>query len=176
MIIFRCTNKFLKFQDITPSNLTVVSKAIFGEWYVNIVPTFRGGAFLFVNDPTMLVVVMPVGWVSDLESDFRGRVLDLYHRLSFPSEVIIHESDELNAFEYMKTQSRGVLGCMNDIVNQLQCWAEGIVPGSGDTLQSFELAMSQSLHKTHRQENYEYPIKIAQEMINKYNDGRRKRH
>ena len=174
MVILRCTYKFLRFHDITPSNLSVISRAIFGEWYVNIVSTFRGDAFLFVNNPTMLVVVMPVAWVSDLESDFRKRVLDLYHRLSFPSEVIVHESDELNGFEYMRTQSRSVLGCMNDIVNQLQGWAEEIVPGSGDTLQSFELAMSQSLHKTFRQEDYEVPIKIAQEMIKKYFDGRKR--
>lgn len=175
MVIFRCTNKYLKFYDITPSNLSVVSEAIFGEWYVNIIPTFRGDALLFVNNPTMLSVVMPVVWVTDVESDFRKRVLDLYRRLSFHSIVITHESDELDAFVYTKTQSRSVLGCMNDIADQLQGWAERLVPGAGDTLQSFELAMSQSLHKTFRQADYEYPIKIAQEMIKKYDVGRQKK-
>ena len=164
MTVFRCTKKFLTFFDISPSKFSVVSRAIFGEWYVNIVPTFRGESLLFVNDPTLLAVVLPLGWVSDLESNFRERVLDLYHRLSFPKDAIIHETNELESFLYTKTESRSVLGSMNDITFRLQTWAEELVPGSGDTLKSFELAMSQMPLKRH---NFKYPIEVAQMLIKK---------
>ena len=73
MIVFRCTKKFLKFKDISPSPFSIVSKAIFGQWYVNLVPTFRGDVFLFVNDPTILSVVLPVNSGSYLESGFCER-------------------------------------------------------------------------------------------------------
>lgn len=171
MVIFRCTKKLLIFLDISPSKFSVVPRAIFGEWYVNIVPTFRGESLLFVNDPTLLTVVLPLGWGSDLESNFRERVLDLYDRLSFPKDVIIHESNELESFSYTKSESLSFLGSMNAIARHLQSWAQGLVPGSGDTLQSFELAMSQMPHKRH---HFKYPIEIAHILIKKRENKQKK--
>ena len=165
MIIFRCTQKFLKYRKIKPSPMSVVSRAIFGEWYANTVPTFRGDVFLFTNDPSLLSVVLPLSWDLDLEKDFKDRVLKLYRRLAFPEEIINHEDNEMNSFLYTKTASRSILGVMNDVAYNLQTWAEEVIPGFGDTLESFELAASQTLHKVLNYKDYVRPTHIAQKMI-----------
>ena len=171
MIVFHCTKKFLEFQNISTSPFSVVSKAIFGHWYVNLVPTFRGDVFLFVNDPTILSVVLPVNSGSDPESGFCERVLNLYRRLSFSEDVINHEAGEMQSFLYTKTESRSILGLMKDVAWQLQCWAEELVPGFGNTLETFELAMSQSPHKPKQYKSHVYPLDIAHRLIQKKLNG-----
>ena len=145
--------------------MSVVSRAVFGEWYANTIPTFRGDVFLFTNDPSLLSVVLPLSWDLDLEKNFKDRVLNLYRRLGFPEEIINHESNEMSAFIYTKTASRSILGVMNDVAYNLQSWAEEVIPGFGDTLQAFELASSQTLHKTIQDKDYVRPIQIAKKMI-----------
>jgi hypothetical protein len=165
MIIFRGTQKFLKFQKIKPSPMSVVSRALFGEWYVNLIPTFRGDVCLFTNDPCLLSVVLPLSWDLDIEKDFKERILNLYRRLAFPEEFVNYELDEMDSFIYTKTASPSILGVMNDVAYNLQSWAEELVPGFGDTLESFELAASQTPHKMQYAKDYEFPRDIARRMI-----------
>jgi hypothetical protein len=90
--------------------------------------------------------------------------------LTFPDEIIDHESDQFDAFQYTKTRSRSILGCMEDIAHQLQTWSEQLVPGFGDTLESFELAMSQSPHRTL---GYNHPAAVAQKIIEENHNKRK---
>jgi len=100
-----------------------------------------------------------------MPKDFKDRVLNLYRRLAFPEEIVNHEINEMNSFLYTKTDSRSILGVMNDVAYNLQTWAEEVIPGFGDTLQSFELAASQTLHKVINNKDYVRPIQIAKKMI-----------
>lgn len=153
MIRFCCTKKCLEYLRRPVTEKLKKSDAILGEWYVNIVPTFRGDTILFVNNPTRLTIVIPDEWVLDIESDFKKRLLDLYQLLNLPAEFINHEKGKLDDFQYARTDSRSLLGSMNDIAVQLQAWAEGVSPGHGDTLESFELGMSQMPHQSLDDEN-----------------------
>ena len=71
----------------------------------------------------------------------------------------------MNSFLYTKTASRSILGVMNDVAYNLQTWAEEVISGFGDTLESFELAASQTLHKVLNYKDYVRPTHIAQKMI-----------
>ena len=170
MIVCRCTQKLIEYFNLSLTTAPCKTEALFGEWYVNSVSTFRGDAVLFVNNPTLLSVVLPLTGISNLETDFQRRVLHLYARLTFPEEIIDHESEQFNAFLYTKTRSRSVLGCMEDIAHQLQIWSEQLVPGFGDTLESFELAMSQLPHKTL---DDRHPAAVAQKIIEENHNKRK---
>ncbi len=82
-----------------------------GDWYVNLIPTAAGGMFLFMNEQSLLAVVVPVG-VPRLLHTFVARVGNLLSMIGLPNERIEREIEHFRDARAAKTTSKKVLGVL----------------------------------------------------------------
>ncbi len=76
---------------------------------------------LFVNERTLLPVLLPLAPASTLVDRFPTAMKDVLMALDTPTEFIDYEIRNMDEVSYSKTQNRSVLG----IVNQFVYLAEG---------------------------------------------------
>lgn len=124
MITWRCTKKLMQYLDIKPNANLEPTSAKLGDWYANLVPTMSGDLILFVNEKSLLTLAIPVWEAANLVPLFSLRFINLAGMIGIPPEAAAEEFFHFDRIQYGKTQSRSVLGSMNDIAFQFQVMAE----------------------------------------------------
>ena len=100
-----------------------------GDWYASLVPTCRGEIVICTNESTLLTVILPLIDGQHPLSLFTMRVYNLLMLLGVPPAQAEAELKQMESVEIRKSQSRKVLGSMNDIALALQLMAEGAASG-----------------------------------------------
>jgi hypothetical protein len=102
------------------------STTVLGDWYANVVPLpFRGKSVVMcVNQPTRLAVLMPGRGTIKMLPVFRKRVIALLKKIDLSAECIGKEAREMADLQVSVTDSRSVLGSMNDMTRHLRAVAE----------------------------------------------------
>ncbi len=100
-----------------------------GDWYANLVPTCRGGIVICTNERTLLTAILPLVQDEHPLSMFTMRVYNLLRLIGVPAARADAELKEMLNVEIRKTQSRKVLGSMNEIALSLQLMAEAAPVG-----------------------------------------------
>jgi hypothetical protein len=59
MITLRCTEKGATALGFRRTDNVPAGTSPLGDWYVNLVPTVDGGVFLFMNEQSLLAVLVP---------------------------------------------------------------------------------------------------------------------
>ncbi len=162
MSTFRCTKRVLDYFQINPQEIDASSTAILDEWYLNIANTVLGDFLLYVSAPTKLTVVIPCGAVTDMSAVFYRSATALYKRLEFPDDFIADEARQMATAIFTKTKSRGVLGCMNDIVIHVRAWAEMAFDSADTSIEALEDSLSLVLHGP---VPFKYPLKTVWSLI-----------
>ena len=122
MLQFRCTGNAQKGLSIKPSELKEIkeSDSLLGNWYVNMTTIDRRKVILFMNEKT-LYSFMAVGVKKSNISLIHETFIILLEKLltndGIDQDKIIRTTDEYLEFEYTKTNSRTLLGNMNDIMS-----------------------------------------------------------
>jgi hypothetical protein len=101
-----------------------------GDWYGNVVPTSRGEIVICTNERTLLTVVLPLIDGQHPLSMFTLRVYNLLRLIGVSPARADAEMREMESVEIGKTQSRRVLGSMNEIAMMMQFMAEDARSGS----------------------------------------------
>ena len=130
MFTLRCTKKLLSHMAATPIAGEGDSTTALGDWYANLVPTCRGGIVICTNERTLLTVILPLIEGQHPLSIFTMRVYNLLRLIGVPSERADAEMREMESVEIRKSQSRRVLGSMNEIALTLQLMAEDAPTGA----------------------------------------------
>ena len=115
MITLRCTKKLREHLRVKPAPEDEAPTSALGDWYGNLVFLPKSWPLILIsNARTMLSVVMRHD--ADVLAEFRRRVIALLRRLEIPQAAIERETFHLQQIRIGKTQSRRVLGSMNDTV------------------------------------------------------------
>lgn len=122
MLQFRCTTKVQKEIGLKPKDLNEIkdSKSMLGNWYVNVSTIDRRKTFLFVNERTLLSFIL-YGVKKSNIANMHEMFLKALNQLLLMEGVDYPVIDKLNNeylnLEYTKTNSKQILGNMNDLMS-----------------------------------------------------------
>lgn len=161
MITLRCTKKLLQYLGVPRSDSDHPPTAALGDWYANLIPLFNSPPLiLFVNERSLLSVVLPEDAAGDIAQHFRRRTLALLRRLDLPAQAVEREAFHIQQIVFGKTKSRRVLGTMNDAAFQVQALVEQ--KGTSHSLDQMEAALSEIPYSMI---DYKYPVHVARELL-----------
>ncbi|HDS28932.1 MAG TPA: hypothetical protein ENN96_00440 [Candidatus Acetothermia bacterium] len=146
MITLRCTRKLLQLLDGAPVGCAPEATAALGNWYGNVVPTVAGELVVLVNERTLLSVAIPARMVDRLFTEFPARVYNLLRMIGVPPRITLQESAELETVMLARTESRSVLGSLNEVALQYQLIAEHDAGHRALSLSAAERTLSHWLH------------------------------
>jgi hypothetical protein len=107
---------------------------------MNLLLIRRRRVLIFVSEPTLLSVFIPVTELSTLISRFRKGLAEVLQGLGAPSRTIEAETSEMETVVFATTVNRSVLGSMNDLIFQAE-WE--VKRNPQQTLLELELKLSQ---------------------------------
>ena len=147
MITLRCTQKAAKALGFTLQAHVGGGTSPLADWYVNLIATVSGGAFLFMNEQSLLAVVVPRG-TPDLLNTFVARVGNVLSLIGLPNGRIEQELVHFQQARVARTNSKRLLGVMNDLALHLQLALEDATPEEKLSLSAFELELATMPHAT----------------------------
>jgi len=121
MLQLRCTGKVIKGLSLKSDDLSEVKKndTILGNWYVNIFTIDRRKTFLFVNERTLLSFIVfgiKKSNINKIHSTFIHGIAQLLSIEEIEKNLIESVLDDYIEMEFTKTDSRKILGNMNDLM------------------------------------------------------------
>ena len=140
VLIVRATKKLL--DRIGPPNLDEgeQSTTLMGQWYAT-AWFWKPQVALFVNEPTLLPVLMPLAPAATLLARFPEQVAEVLAALGTPDAVIDEEQRQMRDRRLAKTSNRSVVGIMNEFTSLAQAYR-------GDTPAPDLLALAMRLAAT----------------------------
>ena len=129
MITLRCTQKLLKRLGEFSGDEAACSSRL-GDWHGKEVFAGRRRAFFFINDETFVAVLLPAKKV-DFREQFRSRYAGLLYRAGYSAEVIASEMRAAEQIATDRSNSRKVLGVLNEVAFEYQVYVED-QPNSSD--------------------------------------------
>lgn len=117
MFTVRCTQKLLR--RVESIEKPAASTTVMGDWYANVLYSKPHQLVLCVSERSLLPVVLHAKEAHTLAPRLTLAVGQVLHRLGIASALIEREQEEMRAFAYSRTQSRRVLGQLNDLMFQL---------------------------------------------------------
>lgn len=101
-----------------------ISDGRLGEWYANVKSLpFRGKwVVIFFNVNSYITVLVPGFGTRKVLPEFVERTERLLQRLEVPQHLIDQELEAMQDIRLLKTDSRSILGSMNDIAHHLDAY------------------------------------------------------
>jgi hypothetical protein len=125
MLTLRCTQKLLDRMGIKPDPKQPASTGRLGDWYAHYVIVHRQHVILAVSERTLVPVVLPAGPISTMIPRLVESVGDVLRALGIADAEVELELKEMRAVVVGKTESRSVLGSINDFGQLLDAYLEG---------------------------------------------------
>lgn len=129
MQIIRCTKKLQKAMGLKTSDLVEVApyNSLLGSWHANLIDIDRTDCILFVNDQTLfnfIIPDVPKTQIKDLSHLFKGFLQCVLAEEGFPQSIQQAILADYADIDYSNTNSKKVLGSMNDMAFHYQCHIE----------------------------------------------------
>jgi len=120
MTLIRCTKKLQKTLGIKSSDISedIVDSLTFGSWYANQIEINGSQGILFVNDKTLFNFIVPElhkNQAYQLKESFKSFLQCVLADEGFDSSFIDKVMAENNTIEYANTNSKKILGSMNEL-------------------------------------------------------------
>jgi hypothetical protein len=125
MLTLRCTKKLLDRMRLIPDPSPPASTGRLGDWYAHYVIVHRQHVILAVSERTLLPVVLSAVPISTVVPRFLESVHDVLRALGIPDAEVENEVKEMRDVTVGKTESRSVLGSVNDFGRLLEAYLEG---------------------------------------------------
>jgi hypothetical protein len=150
MIVIRATQRLLKNSGIKPVEAPETTAAL-GDWFATsmVLPGHRP-VVLYVSNATLLAVLVPGRAIHTTVPGFRNRLPALLNRLGLSGEWIDHVIGGAAEHVIARTNSRRMLGIMNDIVASMPYYAE-------ETLDELELRLADTPYSAPESPGYIFP-------------------
>ena len=117
MVTIRCTQKLLRRVDPTPGTQPPTTRL--GDWYATILFARPEQLVVCVSERTLLAVVVPARPASALGKRLSEGLAEVLTALGVSATQIAHEVREMSECSFARTQSRSVLGSLNELVFHL---------------------------------------------------------
>ena len=161
MITIRCTEKAARHLGVARFPDAPSGTSILGDWFVNLIPTYGGELLLFVNERSLVSVCVPAHMERPLDEFYR-RVANLLAMLQIPHETIYRELDHYRELTIGKTNSRVILGSMNELAYLTQCEFDKASPQNPVSLSDLEMYLAMAPMGAIR---YKAPGNMAREIL-----------
>lgn len=112
MVVIRGTKKFLD-RVGRPLSEPPSSTTVLGDWYANVL-FWRPQAALFVNERTLLPVLVPLAPAATVIARLRPTVELVFGLHGLAGSFIAHELDAMENAVLAKTANRSVVGMLNE--------------------------------------------------------------
>jgi hypothetical protein len=93
-----------------------------GRWYATVLSWRPRQLALFVHDPTLLPVLMPLAPAATVLARFPGRLAEILELHDVPRAVIVREIGALTPGCVTSTASRSIVGVMNELTHLAGVW------------------------------------------------------
>jgi hypothetical protein len=114
VVVFRCTRKRLDRLARPAESVAVHSTAVLGDWYVTLLFARPQRLLLFVSESTRLPIVLPACELATMAPRFSVAFTHVLQALNIDAPFIARELGAMNDVAFTTTQSRSVLGTVND--------------------------------------------------------------
>lgn len=120
--MIRCTKKLRKEMGLNRDDLenNDGNEIKLGGWHANLIYINRRKCILFANDKTLLNFLVPGltrKQIRQLDNEFRNHLEKLLANEGLKKELQLQIIGEYRHVEYGKTNSRSILGSMNDLAD-----------------------------------------------------------
>jgi hypothetical protein len=139
VLTVRCTKKLLDRLKIAPSDTPPTSSTRLGDWDGQLLYTKPKQLVLFASEKSLLPVVVEAANTATLLPRFRTALGDVFRALGIEGNAVKVELAAMEDEIIGKTNSRQILGSMNDFVFGL-----GFCLRAGDSLQQASLKLAES--------------------------------
>jgi hypothetical protein len=162
MINLKCTQKLAKFLGVKLCPESVKTDTTLGSWYANLVSTSVGDVVLFVNERSLLSVIVPAVEVSLVLVTFTQRVYQQLVMIGVSESAAKRELFSFNEIQLTKTTSRRILGTMNEISLTYQNLLEDV-----DYIDSSKLTLVESKANQfiYRPISYRHPSEVTVDLF-----------
>jgi len=170
MQLIRCTKKLRKEMGLKKVELAESEPkfSFLGSWHANLLHIDRKKCVLFVNDKTLFNFLVPDvsrSQIRKLYSLFKGYLECVLSEEDFSKAVKTRIMEEYQEIEYSNTNSKSVLGSMNDLVfhYKYHILSEGGVHSS-----ALPSIIKKLNHMPMGALEYTFPIEALKAMYEKY--------
>jgi hypothetical protein len=141
MITLRCTEKAATALGFRGMDHVQAGTSPLGDWYVNLIGTSDGGVFLFMNEQSLLTVLVPRHEMKSMNV-FVARVGNILSMLGVPNDRIQEELEHFVEARVGKTVSMKLRGVMNDLAARCQARIEAATPRSKVSISELEFQLA----------------------------------
>jgi hypothetical protein len=138
MVASRCTQKLLA-RISAPSAVTRPTTTLLGDWYARPVSIGHQRLILLISEHSRLPVIMPGRDARHLACNFPAALARVLLELGIAGAIIEREVAATREAVVAKTESRSLLGTLNDFTHMLQ-WQLPDDPGIDLVRASLELS------------------------------------
>jgi hypothetical protein len=159
MVTLRCTQKLLRRLHVHIEPDVRPPTTVLGNWYGNILYLRPRQLVLWTCERTLLPIVTVAKEFDSLPVRLALTTRDVLIHLGVPQELAEREASEMREFEYGPTESKRILGSMNDFMFQLS-WLVQERPKLSLLQMSLHLAENPC-----RPIGYKSPIEVTKEVF-----------
>lgn len=144
MFTLRCTRALLaRLKPDAMDRADTTTKL--GDWYCTLLDVRPGPLVLRMSEKTFLCTVIPLDYFRMRPDVIVDCVSLQLRRLGVPPSLIDAEAREMGEFRYGSTNSRVILGCMNDAIRI----ARVVFPEAG-SIEAIEDALAQNIYRANK--------------------------
>lgn len=120
MFTLRCTRKLLTRMRAAPEAEDRIPTTALGDWYANLLFFGRRQVILAASERCLLPVLIEARGSARLAEHVVPAVAAMLEHIGVGEHALAREIGQMAEARVARTQSRAVLGVMNDMVNQLE--------------------------------------------------------
>lgn len=166
MLLIKCTGKLQKEMGLIKSDLLVKESndSLLGDWHANLIYIDRKKCILFVNDKTLFNFIapdVPRAQIKELGGLFKHYLQCVLAEEGFTEQIIQSILSEYVEIGYAKTNSKKVLGSMNDLAFH---YAHSIIQEGGVHSYTLPSIIKQLNRMPMKTINYCFPINLLRNL------------
>lgn len=124
MLVLRCTQKLLKRNPGPHASGKDALVPVLGNWHASLIRLAKSPIVLCVNDRSLLAILVPGRNFPHFGSAFQDRLAARLGRMGLDPDTISAERAAMEIVQIQPSNSRSVLGSMNDFVRHLKWSAQ----------------------------------------------------
>lgn len=128
-MIYSCTQKVLDKAKKHHKVAKEKPEVGLNNWYVNLLPLYRKKGLLFVHSTTLYATFLPdatIKTIKNLDQEFRIQLQEDLLWCGFEEAAVKHYLENFTTTSISKTNSRRVLGIMNEVMYSFPLVAENV--------------------------------------------------
>ena len=162
MIKLKCTKRLLSRLGEFHNEVPTDDSMILGDWVGNLVPIMGGELLIFLNERSLLTIVLAPSAVNDLRASFPNQVIQLLENLELPEAFIQEVNSEISSISIAATDSRRMLALHRDASYYFQDSVDFIPPDRIRNQIEMEIHMANWLYGP---SPYQRPIDLLHEIV-----------